>query len=142
MFWPRIHSARRSATIGDSMELFNRAIGVPFVERSRNAAPAFNIWTDENGAVMTSELPGVAIEDLDITVSGKEVIVAGGRKAEESDAVRAVKNERGHGDFRRAFELPFSVDSNRVEATLANGVLQISLPRAESDKPRKIAISG
>lgn len=143
MFWPRMNAVRRGATVGNPLELFNRVMGASFAGhdvRAHSASPAFNLWADEGGAVLTSELPGIAIEDVDITVSGKQVSVAGTRKEDLPGEARRVRNERAHGAFRRAFELPFAVDATRVEARLSNGVLEIVLPRAESDKPRKIEI--
>lgn len=103
--------------------------------------PAFNIWSNEDGAVLTSELPGVRMEDLDITVSGKEIAIKGARKADETPGGRYVRHERTAGGFSRSFQLPFQIDSANVQAKLADGVLRIELPRAENDKPRKIAVS-
>lgn len=143
MFWPRMNAVRRSATCGNPLDIFNRVMADTFAAttgRNRSASPAFNLWTDETGAVLTSELPGVQLEDLDITVSGSQVSVASGRSEEIAERQRPVRRERLQGKFQRAFKLPFSVDSNKVEATLVNGVLHVVLPRAESDKPRKIEI--
>lgn len=141
MFFPRMNAVRRNATFSNPMAMFNRAMTDAFDSFVRPAAggPAFNMWADENGAVLTSELPGVDLENLDITVSGKQVTVAGERKADVQDG-RFVRRERAAAKFQRAFTLPFTVDAGTVEATLANGVLVIVLPRAENDKPRKIAI--
>lgn len=138
MFFPRMNAARRSATFSNPMAMFDRAMNNVFA-RPQVAAPAFNMWADEDGAVLTSELPGVQLENLEITVSGKQVTVAGERK-EEAQEGRFVRRERGSASFQRNFSLPFAVDAGKVEATLANGVLEIALPRAENDKPRKIAI--
>lgn len=143
MFWPRMNALRANATCGNPLEMFNRVLGDTFAAattRSRTASPAFNLWTDEGGAVLTSELPGVVLGDLDITVSGNQVSVAGGRSEEMAEGQRQVRGERPQGKFQRVFKLPFGVDSGKVEATLAHGVLHIVLPRAESDKPRKIEV--
>lgn len=103
--------------------------------------PAFNIWSNEDGAVVTSEIPGVKMEDLDITVSGKDITISGSRKEDDATDTRFVRHERPAGEFSRSFQLPFQIDSTKVNAKLANGVLQIDLPRAENDKPRKITIT-
>lgn len=110
-------------------------------QRIRRAAPAFNLWADDEGAVLTSELPGVALDNLEITVSGRDVTVKGGRKEEIEPEQKMIRAERVAGQFERAFQLPYQIDSERVEAKLTNGALEITLPRAEKDKPRKIAIS-
>ncbi|NJN44441.1 MAG: Hsp20/alpha crystallin family protein, partial [Anaerolineae bacterium] len=56
------------------------------------------------------------------------------------EEVRYHRQERGYGKFTRSLELPFRVDANGIEATFAHGVLHITLPRAEEDKPKKIAV--
>jgi HSP20 family protein len=103
--------------------------------------PAMNIWTDEDSAVVTAELPGVSIEDIDISVEKDTLTLRGGRRPEDlEEGVTYHRRERRSGGFNRAFRLPFHVDAEKVEAEFKNGVLSIVLPRAEADKPRKIAI--
>ena len=103
--------------------------------------PALNVWLNDEGAVVTAELPGVDVKDLDINVVGETLTLIGERKPEglPKDAV-VHRQERGIGKFTRTVDLPFAVDSNKVQATLEKGILRILLPRAEKDKPRKIAI--
>lgn len=134
---PRNHTSRY--TFGNPFELINRVIG----DASRNANfPGFNVWSNEEGAVLTSEIPGVAMADLEITSSGKSISVKGARKEDEiGEDARYIRRERPLGEFNRSIELPFQIDSSKVEATLTNGVLKIVLPRAESDKPRKIQVN-
>lgn len=140
MFWTRSKSFFPRATFGgDPLSLFNRFMGN--ASEMTPAFPAFNIWSDEDGAVLTSELPGVKMEDLDITVSGKEIAIKGSRKADTAADGRYVRHERTAGDFARSFQLPFQIDSSSVQAKLTDGLLRIDLPRAENDKPRKIAVS-
>lgn len=141
MFWTRSRELSPRATFGNHADLFNRFFsGTGF--SSAASYPPFNIWADENGAVVTSELPGVKLEDLDITVSGKDVAVKGSRGEEGcGEGEKRVRRERPAGAFERKFQVGFQVDAGRVEARLANGVLEIRLPRAESDKPHKITVS-
>lgn len=110
-------------------------------ETHTSSFPAFNIWSNDDGATLTSELPGVSMDDLDITVSGKEITIRGSRKADVDENTRFVRHERPSGEFTRSFRLPYQIDSAKVEAKLANGILRIELPRAENDKPRKISIT-
>jgi HSP20 family protein len=103
--------------------------------------PAMNVWTDEDGAVVTAELPGVAPDDIDVSVVGDTVTLKGNRhpdELEEGDTYH--RRERRYGAFTRAFQLPFHVEPDQVDANFRDGVLQISLPRAEEDKPKKIAV--
>ena len=104
--------------------------------------PAVNLWLNEEGGVVTAELPGVDDKALDISVVGETLTISGERKPESvaKDAVYH-RQERGYGKFVRTLDLPFSVDTNKVQATLEKGTLQILLPRAEQDRPRKITVN-
>lgn len=103
--------------------------------------PAMNAWTNKDGAVITAELPGVNPEDIDISVVGETLTLTGERKPEAlQDGEKFHRRERGYGKFTRTFQLPFSVEGDKVEAVFDKGILHISLPRAEADKPKKIAI--
>ena len=63
------------------------------------------------------------------------------RSSEElPEEANYLRRELRSGDFSRTFQLPFNVDANKVEATFENGILHLSVPRAEADKPRKIAV--
>jgi HSP20 family protein len=103
--------------------------------------PAINVWTNQEGAVVTAELPGVNPEGIDISVVGETLTLTGSRQPEElQEGEKYHRRERGQGKFTRTFQLPFPVESGQVEALFDKGILHISLPRAEADKPRKIAI--
>jgi len=103
--------------------------------------PAINIWTNDEGQLISAEMPGVNPEDIDIDVTGDAVSISGERKPDKviKDA-HYHRRERSYGTFSRTVQLPFMVDTNKVEASFKNGVLMISLPRAEADKPKKIMI--
>jgi HSP20 family protein len=103
--------------------------------------PAMNVWSNEDGAVITAELPGVNPEDIDISVVGDTLTLSGTRQPVELPENAVIhRRERGGGKFSRVFRLPFPIDSGEVDASFENGVLSVTLPRPESDKPRKIAI--
>jgi len=117
--------------------------GLPTVFESGVAPtyPAMNVWTNDEGAIVTAELPGVKPEDLDISVAEDTLTLTGSREPEEvGEGVTYHRRERGFGRFSRVFQLPFQVESDQVEAVFEKGVLQISLPRAEADKPKKITV--
>jgi len=103
--------------------------------------PALNIWTNENGLSITAEVPGIKPEDIDISVVGETLTLSGERYPDGlPEDAQYHRQERGYGKFSRTIQLPFPVDVNKVEATFKNGVLQVSLPRAEADKPKKIVV--
>jgi len=91
--------------------------------------------------MVTAEIPGIAHEDIQINVVNDTLTVIGECKPTETDPeARYHRQERGSGKFSRSIELPYAVDSNKVEASFNNGVLHISLPRKEAEKPKKIVI--
>jgi HSP20 family protein len=103
--------------------------------------PAMNVWTDEDSAILTAELPGVSIDDIDISVEKDTLTLYGKRQPEElEEGATYHRRERRTGNFQRAFRLGFQVDADKVQAELKNGILSVLLPRAEADKPKKIAI--
>jgi HSP20 family protein len=109
--------------------------------RAAPSYPAMNVWTNEDGGIVTAELPGVDPGDIEISVRDDTLTLRGSRKAVElEEGTTYHRRERGSGAFARTVELPFRVEGGKVEATFEKGVLKISLPRAEEDKPKKITI--
>ena len=102
--------------------------------------PAINVWTGENGQLITAEMPGINAEDIDIEVTADTLTLSGVRNPAQFDGQTQVhRRERKFGEFNRTIQLPFMVDTNQVDAVLKDGILEISLIRAEVDKPKKIA---
>ena len=103
--------------------------------------PAVNVWLAEDHAVVTTEIPGIDPGALEISVIKDSLTLRGTRQAEELKEGECYhRRERWSGQFSKTLELPFAVESGRVEARFSKGVLFISLPRAEADKPRKIMV--
>jgi HSP20 family protein len=104
--------------------------------------PPVNVYTSEDRAVIHAELPGVAADQVEISVLDDTVTIKGSRSAEETpEGTVAHRRERGSGDFSRSIRLPFRVEPASVDAKFENGVLEVTLPRAEADRPRRIAIA-
>lgn len=80
------------------------------------------------------------IEDIEVLVVGHEMTVKGERKDAKRDGVTFHRRERGVGTFTRTLRLPSDVDTNKVEAAMKDGVLTITLPKAETAKARKIEV--
>ncbi|GAB4364269.1 MAG: Hsp20/alpha crystallin family protein [Calditrichia bacterium] len=103
--------------------------------------PPVNIWTNPEAVIVTAELPGYDPKDIHLSVTQDELVIEGRRPAEElKEGEQYHRQERRTGDFRRVVDLPFVVDSDKVEAAYEKGILKITLPRAEEDKPKKIQI--
>jgi HSP20 family protein len=103
--------------------------------------PAVNLWSGDEGAVLTAELPGIDPADLDINVSGSTLTLSGKRQPEKvGDKVVFHRQERAYGQFVRSIDLPFTPDTAKVEALYDKGILLLHLPRAEADQPKKITV--
>ena len=103
--------------------------------------PAINLWANEEGQIIKAEMPGIKVDDININVTSDTLTISGSRTHDEAvENTRYHRQERGYGSFTRTLQLPFMIDTNSVEANFKNGVLDIKLQRAESDKPKKIAV--
>ena len=109
--------------------------------RRASGFPAINVWSDEDSAILTAELPGFNLNDLGIAVEDDTLRLGGSRQPDElEEGWTYHRQERQYGAFSRSFRLPFRVDAGKAEATLMNGILTVSLPRAEADKPQTITV--
>lgn len=107
------------------------------------AFPALNVWEDNDCVYVEAELPGVAMEDIEINVVGGELAIKGARRPLNGGNGNRTyhRHERAVGEFSRFLTLPDAIDADRVEAVLKNGVLSIKLPKAEAAKPRRIQVN-
>ncbi len=99
---------------------------------------------EDDQVVISAELPGVDPEEINISLEkGNRLTIAGERKIvsnDDDEDVTFIRRERRFGSFSRSMQLPFNIAEDGVEATYSNGILTISLARAEADKPRQIAV--
>jgi HSP20 family protein len=103
--------------------------------------PAVNVWSGEEGLAVAAELPGIDPKDLDVALDGDRLTIKGNRPAPEAKEGRVLHlQERGRGEFARTFQLPYAVDADKVEARYEKGILHLTLPRREQDKPKRITI--
>jgi HSP20 family protein len=103
--------------------------------------PLANILETKDGYVLEAEMPGVSKDGLEITVENGELTIVGRRAAAEKPGRELYRESRAF-DYRRTFELDASIDTAKVTARIEQGVLTLQLPKAESVKPRKIAVNG
>lgn len=140
MFWrPSIWNSAWEGRLEDQL---NRLFAGP--SGAVHEFPAVNVWQNDEKALVRTELPGLDPASIEISVLGDTLTLQGARRSEEAEAATPEKTfhrrERPWGEFSRTVELPFVVDSAKVDATFHNGVLSVELPRAAEDKPRKIAL--
>jgi HSP20 family protein len=105
-----------------------------------------DVYATPDEAVVIAVLPGVNPRDLEVTVN-QNVVTLGGTvptatESEQDKQVTWYLHELWHGPFRRSVTLPFEVDASKADATFENGIVRITLPKAERARPHKIAIKG
>jgi HSP20 family protein len=101
--------------------------------------PLANILETGDGYVLEAEMPGVSKDGLQITVENGELVILGRRTAYESPGTQ-LYGETRPVDYRRAFEIDPSIDAARITAKMDQGVLTLTLPKAEAVKPRKFVV--
>jgi HSP20 family molecular chaperone IbpA len=102
--------------------------------------PVADIVEGKEGVLVQIEMPGVRSEDVEISVERRVLTVRGRGRVTAPEGFRLVYSEYGEGDYERAFTLSQDIDEGRIAAAMKNGVLTLTLPRAEAAKPRKIEV--
>lgn len=122
-------------------DLFSRA--TPRVAPGAGVFPSINLYENAEGLVLTAELPGVKPEDLELSVEGQCLTLAGERRITAPDSERTSfhRRERRPGKFRRTLELPREIDPEKIQASFRDGLLTIQFPRAASAAPRRIEVT-
>jgi HSP20 family protein len=103
-------------------------------------APAASVVEDGDGYLLQVEMPGVNKEGLEISTEGNELTITGRRSLPAIDGA-LLHHESRHENFRRTFEIDPSIDANKINARIEQGVLTVTLPKAEHVKPRRITVS-
>jgi HSP20 family protein len=110
--------------------------------RVARGVPPINLYDSGDHYILTAQLPGVGPEEVDLSITGETLTIRGDRKRAEGvseDHYR--RQERHFGRWTRTITLPDRVNSTNVSASFANGVLTVSLPKAEEAKPRQINVT-
>jgi HSP20 family protein len=141
-FWP---SFDRWANLRDEM---NNLFEVPFMTNSGRQGQLFSGWTppldlyqNADNIVAMIELPGMRKEDIEISLHDDTLTISGERMAGVSNGENAERTERFSGKFRRSISLPARIDASKVNAAYKDGILTVTLPKAEEAKPKKIEVS-
>lgn len=103
--------------------------------------PLTNMYDKGESFELVAEVPGIAKSDLNIKVQGNYLEISGSRNNTVPEGYSAHRRERGNTSFTRSFSLPADIDAGKVTATLSDGMLVLTLPKAEAAKPRQITIS-
>ena len=120
----------------------------PFWPNTGRQAQLFNGWTPaldlyqtNDDVVAVIEIPGMRKEDIEISLQDGVLTIAGERKGETADGDENARTERFVGKFRRSVSLPTRVDVNKVNANYKDGILTVTLPKAEEVKPKQIQVN-
>src|SRR5215472_12780637 len=104
-------------------------------------SPALDLYQSTDNIVAVVELPGMRKEDVEISLHDGTLTISDERKRESTNGDKAERTERYVGSFRRSIALPTRVDANKVSATYRDGILTVTLPKAEEVKPKQIQVS-
>lgn len=104
-------------------------------------APAVDIFEDKDKIQLKVDLPGVQQSDIQVEMEGEVLTIRGERKLDDQGGPNCVRAERVAGPFVRTFTLATQVQSDKVSASYRDGVLEVTIPKAEATKPRRIEIS-
>jgi HSP20 family protein len=142
--WP---SLNRWASLRDDLDTL---LELPFLSGGGRQAQLFTGWTpaldlyqNNDNVVAVVELPGMRKDDIEISLHDGTLTIGGERKKAQPDGngENATRTERFTGKFRRSVTLPTRVDANRVNATYKDGILTVTLPKAEEAKPKQIQVN-
>ncbi len=141
--WGRSNPFQELELMRNRMERLLQGVeGGPSRRSVAGVFPLINLTEDKESYFIRAELPGIKADDLDIQATGKNISISGERKiASEGAEVKYHRREREAGRFSRIINLPGDVDSTKVTAHMKNGVLTITVPKAEAAKPRQITVS-
>lgn len=103
--------------------------------------PPVDVFENEHGITLLADLPGVSKEDLGVRVDGENLTIEAKVTSAGPENMELVYGEAQYAAYRRQFTLSRELDTSRIEAQLKDGVLQLSIPRAEEAKPRRIQVN-
>lgn len=139
---------RRMSTLRDEIDnIFDRAFGQLFEGPAQTQlmggwVPAVDLYEDKDNLTVKCEIPGMKKEDIDISLHEGFLTISGERKHEEKKQEGEVyRTERYEGRFSRSLSLPSKVDAEKINATYKDGVLTVTLPKAEEAKPKQIQVN-
>jgi HSP20 family protein len=123
-------------------EDFNRGLGMVGTQ-GPNLLPNIDVTENENEIEITVEMPGLERKDVEISVEGDLLTIRGEKKIEseqKDDKKNVHLAERRYGVFYRVLQLPAGVDPSNIKATMANGVLRLTIPKPAKSQPQKIEV--
>jgi len=109
--------------------------------RYSNTYPKLNIYADKDHYFIEAAAPGLDTGKFDISVQDQTVTISGEKENEPpAEDAAVLRNERAFGKFSRTVELPIAINADQIEAIYQNGILYITVPKAEEAKPKRIEV--
>jgi HSP20 family protein len=119
----------------------NDAFGTAGVTASTCTFPLVNVYDNQDDLIVVAEMPGVKKDSVNINLLENTLTISGVReKFELGEDTTVLRRERSTGPFEKSFRLPLSVDKDKISASMAEGILTVTLPKSEEAKPKQIAI--
>lgn len=104
-------------------------------------APAIDMYENDSELVVTAELPGLSAKDIDISLKDNILTLKGEKKfSEEVKEENYYRVERRYGSFQRLIDLPTTVKKDKIKASFREGVLKVTLPKVEAERPKEIKV--
>ena len=136
--WEREMDRMLANFLGGRMPLASEDIS----QRLGIREPAIDVYEDGDDIVVKAEMPGVDLDDIEVTVTDNMLVLRGEKqKEEEADEGDYYRSERVYGAFVRSIPLPAEADAQKASASFNNGVLEIRLPKAEEAKKRQVKVN-
>lgn len=105
-------------------------------------SPAVDVYEDQDAIVIKADLPGMKQEEIEVEMNGDTITLQGERKFEdEARRDKYVRVERQYGAFQRSFTIGVPIEADKIKATYRNGILELTIPKAEATKPKKVQVS-
>jgi HSP20 family protein len=125
----RLFDSPLNALTGDAQQFLNGWL------------PTIDVYEDKDGLVLKAELPGMKKEDIGISLHGDVLTLSGERKEETAyEKAETYRSERFLARFQRTLTLPVPVSSSKVQASYKDGILTVTMPKAEEAKPKQIEV--
>ena len=133
---------RPTQSMPSTRSLFNEFFGDSVPDFQTEFYPRVDVLENKNEYEITAELPGLQQKDLNVNVENNILTIKGEKKFEEKQENENYHfSERRFGSFCRSFRLSDEIEKEKISATFKDGVLRLSLPKAEKAKPKEITIS-
>ncbi|MBF0362396.1 MAG: Hsp20/alpha crystallin family protein [Oligoflexia bacterium] len=134
MYWETIHDLQRELD-----QIFS-SVNDPRSTYSKGVFPMINIFEKDDVLIIKTEIPSIDKKDIHIKLQGENIMISGERNISLEKNNHYHRRERKSGSFNRQFKLPYKINQDTIEAKIEDGVLTVSMNKAESEKTKVISV--